>query len=188
VTQVEVCNLALGWVGSELITSIDDDSTSARLCKALWTPTRDVVLEDREWTFAVSRIGPVAPDASAPAFGWLHRFQIPSTVLRVLRCVDADNQLIEWQREGAFVVSDQATLRMVALVRVEDTASLPPSFCHALAARLAADLAIPIAQSSSMQASMWQLYTAKLKAAAAMDGMQGRAERRTNTRGLARVR
>ena len=173
-TQIEVCNLALGWIGSELITSINDAATPAHLLKANWGPTRDVVLESREWSFAVKRTV-LAADSIAPAFGWERRFPIPSNVLRVLRCVDAYGEQVDWQREGAFIVSDEATIFMVALVRVETTADLPASFAHALAARLAADLAVPVAQSETLQMNMWKLYGAKLKEAATLDSMQGRS-------------
>jgi len=185
-TQVEVCNLALGWIGSELITSIDDQATPARLCKASWATTRDAILEAREWSFAIRRFQ-LAPDATAPAFGWVRRFAIPSTVLRVLRCLDLDGEPVDWQREGAYIVSDELTINMLALVRIETTADLPASFGHALAARLAADLAIPVADSAKLQVAMWNLYGHKLAEAAGLDAMQGRA---TITRGpgLSRVR
>ena len=185
-TQTEVCNLALGWLGSELITSINDVATPARLLKASWSSTLSIVLSAREWSFAVRRL--VLPaDSIAPAFGPLRRFPIPSNVIRVLRCVDAWGEPVEWQKEGAYIVSDETTIYAVVLIRIDTMADLPEPFAHALAARLAADLAIPIIDSPKHQASLWQLYNLKLAEAATIDAMQGRS---TITRGpgLSRVR
>lgn len=185
-TQVEVCNLALGWVGSELITSINDSTTPARLCKANWNSTRDVVLASREWAFAIRRYE-IAPDTTAPVFGWDHRFPIPSNVLRVLRCEDGYGEDIDWQREGNFIVSDEATVHALCLVRVETMSDLPEYFGQALAAMLASNLAIPLAQSAEMQKAWYAIYLQKLKDAISIDSMQGRS-RQLSGPGLSRVR
>jgi hypothetical protein len=175
VNQVEICNLALGWLAAKPITSIDDDTTEAKLCKASWTASRDTLLEAREWSFAVQRFGPLPASTEAPAFYWTKKFQIPTTVLRVLRCVDAAGEQVDWQREGQFVVCDQVVLYMVALVRVEDAASWSPSFAYALSARLAADLCMSVNENGARRDQFLQLAEMALKRAATQDAMQGRA-------------
>lgn len=185
-TQVEVCNLALGWVGSELITSISDTSTPARLCRASWNSSRDVVLSGHEWAFAVRRFT-LAADSVAPAFGYERRFPIPSSVLRVLRCVDGEGYAVEWQREGSYIVSDEATIYAVCLIRVETTADLPEYFGQALACLLASQFAIPLAQDSALQATFFKIYKMTVKDAANIDSMQGRSTQ-MNGPGLARFR
>lgn len=186
--QVSICNLALGWLGEKRITSIDDEATAARLCKDMWSHTRDRLLAGREWSFARQRFGPLAADTAAPTYYFTKKFQIPSTVLRVLRVEDAYAQSIEeWQREGAFVVCFDETVYMVALVQVADTSLWPAPFAQAVAAQLAADLAIPLTQNTDLWAKRVQLAAAELQNAATLDGMQGRAVRITQTN-LSRVR
>lgn len=186
--QVGICNLAIGWLGEKRITSIDDESTAARLCKEMWSHALDSLLASREWSFARERFGPLAAATTAPTYYYTKKFQIPSTVLRVLRVEDAYAQPIEeWQREGQFIVCFDETVYMVALVRVTDIGSLPAPFAQALAARLSADLAIPITQNSDLWAKRVQLAAAELQNAATLDGMQGRAVRITQTN-LSRVR
>jgi hypothetical protein len=188
VDQVGICNLALGWLGEKRITSIDDESTAARLCKDMWTHALDNMIASREWTFARQRFGPIAASVDVPAFYYTKKFQIPSTVLRVLRVEDAYAQALEeWQREGDFIVCFDTTIYMVALVRVADVSSLPAPFAQALAARIAADLAIPVTQNSDLWAKRVQLAAAELQNAATLDGMQGRTVRITQTN-LSRVR
>ena len=70
---------------------------------------------------------------------------------------------------------------------VVDPARFSPGFVQALAARLAADLAIPIAESRQLQSDMVQIYAAKLVNADTLDSMQGRNQPITSNR-LKKVR
>ncbi len=175
--QVGICNLALGWVGAKLITSIDDDATGAELCKANWDAVRDAVLEARAWTFAVERAN-LAADPVAPAYGWAARYQVPADRLRVLEADDGSGRAdFEWQREGAYLVTDQAApLYIRYLKRVEDPALWSPIFAIAMSYRLAVVLSVPLTENRSLQADLWKLYDQALREAATRDGMQGRSE------------
>lgn len=184
--QVDVCNLALGWLGARQITSVEDDSTEARLCKASYEATRDAICQAREWRVCVTR-RILAPTVAVPEFGWLHQFLIPSDVFRVLRCEGETGESTDWDVEGAYIVANDDEIRMVGLQTVTDTMLFSPAFCHAFAARLAADLCIPINQSSTMARDYWKLYEMKLREAAALDGMQGRTKQQ-GWLGLSRVR
>ena len=188
-SETDICNMALGWIGADTVTSLDDDSTGANLCKLNYPRSRDTVLESREWTFAVKRFV-LAPDSEPPEFNWGQRFKIPSEVLRVLtvdrNSVTSSNELtsnfveheqMNWVREGDYILADISVVHMRAIVRIESTAKFSESFVHAVAARLAADLAIPITRSRQLQQQMYGLYQAKLNDAASTEGMQGRSKR-----------
>lgn len=81
--QVSICNQALGWLGANLITSLDDDNKEAQLCKVNFPELRNAVLEEREWTFAVRRFQ-VSPLVLEPLYGYTNQFLIPPNVIRVL--------------------------------------------------------------------------------------------------------
>ena len=55
-TAVSICNQALSLVGANSIISLDDNTTEARLCKAIYEPVRDALLEEHAWTFAIKWI------------------------------------------------------------------------------------------------------------------------------------
>lgn len=200
VSEVAICNIALGWLGGDLIISLNDESVEAKLCKANYIPLRDAVLEEREWTFAVKRIEPAGLQ-DTPLYGFDKAFQIPPSVIRVLQVTRAGEDVvqagvsntgvrstsrggsgigretrIEWLREGETIVANSAT-RIYArvLVQIVDTTKFSPAFDQALAARLAMDLAIPLTNSEKMQKSMAAMYGEKIGLAAATDGMQGRS-------------
>jgi hypothetical protein len=181
--QVGICNLALGWLGVKPITAMDDATTEAELCDANWDAVRDATLEARQWTFAVER-AQLAADASAPVSGWTARYQVPADCIRVLSAdLGDDENDIQWQREGQFVVCDEASPIFIRyLKRVEDTLLWSAGFTMAMAHRLAATLSTPLTENRSLQADLWRLYAVALKEAAALDGMQGKPEqRRTST-------
>ena len=200
ISPVAICNLALGWLGGDLIISLDDPSVEAKLCKANYELLRDAVIEEREWTFAVKRLEP-AGLVAGPLYGFDKAFQIPPEVIRVLQVSRAGEVIdgtiiegsflsatrggtgtgretrIEWNREADMIFannSDRIFIR--ALIRIEDTTKYSPSFDQALAARLAMELAIPITNSRTLQKDMASLYVEKMRLAAATDGMQGRSQ------------
>jgi len=199
ISPVEICNLALGWLGGDLIISLDDPSVEAKLCKANYASLRDAVIEEREWTFAVKRLEPAAL-SDAPLYGFDKAFQIPPEVIRVLqvsRAGEVDSGVlvegsflsatrggtgmgretrIEWLRECDQILANSSDRIFVrALIQIEDTTKFSPAFDQALAARMAMDLAIPITNSQSLQSDMAKMYGDKMALAAASDGMQGRS-------------
>lgn len=199
VSPVAICNQALGWLGGDLIISLDDESKEAKLCKANFDGLRDAVLEDREWTFAVARIE-MAELIDVPLYGFDKAFQIPEDVLRVLQVSRAgevdDGVLVEgsfqsatrggtgqgresridWLREGETIVANNAArIFCRVLKRITDTTKFSPAFDQCLAARMAMDLAIPLTNSRLLQRDMAQIYGEKITLAAGTDGMQGRS-------------
>ncbi|RLA00790.1 MAG: hypothetical protein DRQ45_06885 [Gammaproteobacteria bacterium] len=201
-SPVSIFNIALGWLGESAITSFGDSSDSAQLGKNNYNDIRDTVLEEVSWTFAVKRIEP-ARIATKPLYGFSAAFQIPPEVLRVLTVSDASTSggsadrydtgqggesKIPWNREGDKILTNTAErIYMRAIVRITDPNKYSPSFIQALAARIAADICIPLTQDEKVQTNMEALYQRKLAAAGTSDGRQGRSER-TRSNSLTRVR
>ena len=57
--------------------------------------------------------------------------------------------------------------------RVDEPAQFDALLADTIAARLAAELAWPIASSTSLAQSMWQLYEMKLREARGIDSQEG---------------
>jgi hypothetical protein len=180
ISDVAICNLALGWVGGNLITSLDDEQTEAQLCKANYAILRDALIESVDWTFAMLRApggAPLAPDPNR--WGYAYAFQLPSSLLRVIYLGlsdrwEEDEPVPDWVREGDKVLTNANTVFVRGVQRIEDPNLFSTLFSQALAARLATDLAIPIAHSRTLQADMAKLYSAKMGDAIAQDAKQGR--------------
>ncbi len=193
-SAVAICNLALGWLGENIIISIDDPTRAAQLCKANFELLRDAVLEEGEWTFALTQAGPLAPVIPDPGttFGPGNLFTLPEDCLRVIRCLDGSDigsissvfvegggfpqSRLRWRREGRRIRAEVSALYVEYMARVENTELFSPGFAQAFAARLAAELAVPITNSATMMQSMWKLYGMKLRDGLNLDNMQGRQQ------------
>ena len=182
-SEVAIANMALGWLGGELIISFDDESVEARLIKANYEFARDAVLEDHSWTFATARTV-LTPTTEEPVWGSTMQFLIPPDTIRILRVSQTQNDEdnLDWVREGRLIIANRERIYVTYTKRITNPAEFPPNFVHTLAQRLAADLAIPLTESRSLQETHWAVYMEKIKDAAATDGMQGRSPRTKSTR------
>lgn len=180
-SPTQICNLSLSWLGQNLINDLNDDQNEAKIMKANYGLSRDKVLNDGAWTFALSR-QILAPDATAPDFGESARFLIPSNVIFVHRVYRATGvnvrtmQSAEWEREGQYILASESALRAIFVVKVTNTALFSPAFVHALAARMAADTAMTFTENDSLETKMEKRYQDKLDQALFADGRQGRSE------------
>ena len=175
-SEVGICNQALIWVGGSLITSLSDNTTEARVCNAVYADVRDAVLEAHDWTFAIARRNlPVS--ATSPENGYANAFPIPSDILRVTDVNDGE----DWRVEGDSIVTNEGSCKIRAVAQITDPNRFSSLFVQALAARLAADLAIPISQSRELQRQHYSIYENKLAEAVANDGMQGKSRRITSS-------
>lgn len=191
-SEVVICNKALAHLGEDPITSLDDPSKKAELCRLQYPSLRDAVIEARMWRFALIRaVSSTAdipevrnddPDYPQWGDGFVHAF--PTNMLQVFRAyrdTTADKVPAQWTREGDYIVSESDYLYLWGVRRVTDTNKFSNLFIEVLAARLAADLAVPITHNRTLMADMWQLYNDKMSEAAVRDGQQGRSEKTNAT-------
>ena len=174
-SEVGICNLALGWLGANLITSFTDDSEEARLCNANYEAARDVTLEDRNWTFATSR-RTLTPLSADPNIGNSNAFQLPPDCVRVAQADSDEDQTVgeSWERNEDTLLSDAAILYIRYIKRITDTAKFSAGFVQACAAQIGVNIAIAITGSKDMQVLMESMYADKIGRAGAMDGLQGK--------------
>lgn len=156
---VQLCNLALSRIGiSQSITSLSEASTKAQLCNLHYDAARDAVLEAFPWPFATVTAS-LALVTVAPSTDWKYAFRAPSDCVKALRTLDAGRGssspfAVGADAIGQLVLFDGDTVSLQYIQRVTDTGRFPASFGHALAWRLASELAAPLAVSSSfMQAA-----------------------------------
>jgi hypothetical protein len=187
-TEVQICNLALSWMGQNLINSLGDNQNEAKVMKANYALSRDKVIGDHAWSFALSRVT-LAPIATAPAFGSGNQFLIPSNVLRVHRVYRANNavqtgkfQNARWVREGQNIIATEEVVWAHFIVRVTNSDLFNAQVAHAIAAQLGVDTALTFTESLKMVETMEKRYTDKLADAIYADGSQGRTEVIESTR------
>ena len=175
VTQVSICNLALIEVGADLISSISQDTKSARLLNAIWDQSRDQVLHDHRWKFAEKR-DVLAPTGTAPEFGYAYAYDIPNDCIKIWE-VDTDEVLgpddVEWKREGNQILTDESSINVLYVYRHEDYNAWPATFAEAMALKLAAQIAYGLTQSLSLRESLEKKYKEKLALARSFSSTEG---------------
>jgi hypothetical protein len=190
-SEIDICNLALGQLGSHTITSFADGTTESSLCATNYPIVRDAVLEARDWTFCTFEtqlIEVVSPPNPPPEFS--HGYAMPTECLLIRYCFlpvaigqgeqqfshatsEQRQQRPPWNRFGDLCWSSTSTLWARWLKRVTDTSQYTTNFIQTLATRLAFELAMPLTNKVEVQAQKAKEYEGKIKEASGRDGSQG---------------
>lgn len=150
-SAVDICNRALQIVGATTIVALTEDTRNARACNVAYAPQRQRLLRRYIWSFAKKRTV-LAPDPTAPAFGFTTKFQLPSDFMRLAGpdVADPDDQE-DWTIEGRTLLSniDTTSVNLIYVQDVTDVNQMDPSFREALSGLIAAQIAEPLTQSQS---------------------------------------
>lgn len=150
---VEVCNLALGYIGqgaSRPIESItgSDTSEAARACVRLFQPSLDQMLRAWRWGFAM-KAASLAMPAGVEIPGYRYAYTYPTDCLFLHGLCDESTDptrdpstLVPFKRFGLYIASDLPDAWALYTVRLADTSTADPLFNEALAWHLAEKLAI----------------------------------------------
>tara|TARA_R100001510_G_scaffold13288_1_gene10540 strand:- start:206 stop:784 length:579 start_codon:yes stop_codon:yes gene_type:complete len=176
---VDICNSALNMLGGNTIISLTETSKNARLCNQRYELVRDAVFREHPWNCLQKRVE-LAKDTDAPAFEFASAFTLPADCLRVLRSENSNFSNNERFRiEGRKLLTDESTMKILYVASITDTTQYDASLIETLSARLAAELAYPITQSSTLMDRMFGLYQQKLKDARFADATEGTVDDET---------
>jgi hypothetical protein len=182
--RIDICNLALGWIGADTITGLEDETVEARQCLNNYALARDATLEAHDWSFAMKRFTP-ALSGYTPDWGFSYQFVIPSDIMRVVS-VGPNKELFweheqdMWVVESGYILADQADIYCRGIRRVNDEGIYSALFAHALAAKLGTLMALTLTQSHTIMEKMAGMYTSMINEAQTRDGLQGRSRRIRN--------
>ena len=190
--RVDICNMALSWLGESPITSIDDETDRANQLQINYVPARDATLEAHNWTFAIQRFIP-AINSVDPVYGAGQAFDIPPQILRVIAVDDNDakgnatftnkinaREQIDWQLEGDKIICNKEVIYCRGVRRIEEEGRFSPLFVHAFAAKLAFLLAQNITSDPNIAQNAYGMYEQFILEAKSRDGLQGRSMRIRN--------
>jgi len=168
---VDICNSALNQIGASNIISLTEDSKAARICNQRYEFIRDSVFRAHPWNALITR-RTLSPDATAPTFEFDNAFTLPTDPY-CLRVISLDFHDIIHRVEGRKILCNEDTLNLVYVGRVEDVNQYDMLLIESIAAALAADLAYPLAGSTSLAQEMRAVYQEKLKEARFVDATEG---------------
>lgn len=186
--QTGLPNDALGQIGANRVTAIDDESINGKWCQILYPPLLDAELTAVHWKFAKKR-QELAQDAIAPIFEFAYGYTLPADpwCLKVIEYnganLDTSNlslfeatTVFRFKIEGRSLLTNDGSVKIVFLARIEDPNQWSGMFYQGLAAKLASKLALAIPKDSKKAKDLWDLGDSILSQAAAIDGQQGSVE------------
>ena len=177
-SQVDLANESLLLLGANTITSFADDDSNAVLVNRFYGSERDALLRSHRWNFAISTAN-LASLADTPIIDWQFKFTLPTDpyCLRILdvRTVTGDIYL-DFAIQGRELYTEESTVDITYVQRVEDPTQFDALFYQALVFRLAWKMAYPVTRSSATMSLMGQMYDAVVRDARTVDSQEGTPE------------
>lgn len=184
-SAVDISNAALNTLGASNIISLTEDSKAGRLINQRYNDVRDAVFRSHNWNSLIRRAS-LARNTVAPAFGYLHQYPLPADCLRVLEFSNGtltypkDNMTDNsggpvYVVEGRQLLTDEATVFIKYISRVEDPNEYDTLLLDTISARLAMEICYAITGSNSMISTTKALYDEKIKEARFVDATEGAA-------------
>lgn len=152
-TDVDVSNQALSYLGEQTIASMDEDTNEARQVNLHFDQTLRELMEMHRWSFGRKRVR-LTRNPHEPVFGWLYAHSIPSDCLRILDLFELGENdptnvpvpVRAFEKEPGQILSNVQHLGLVYIKRV-DVTELSPLLIKALSIKLASKIAIPLGES-----------------------------------------
>lgn len=174
VTLTDLANAALGYIGEQKVSDIDDTgSKAARACKQFAQDTIDEVLRGHRWNCAISRATLTQNVSNPAADRYSAAYALPTACLRLLdvngETWEHSQEYMELEGTTLYANADTAVVRYVKRIGVS---AFDPLLAEAVALKLAAKIAIPLTANLGMQTQMLALFDRVLRKAAAVDSME----------------
>lgn len=163
---VDICNNALIRIGSKTITSLSDGEKVSNACSAIYEQTRDMLLRQHLWNFALKRVQ-LASEEDTPAFGYDYSYPLPSDFIRVKELFES---VEPFKVEQSTLLTDESSVKLVYVARIEDVSKFDPLFVEALVLSLALRLSYILIGSNGREQSLKEELKQVLFLAKQVDG------------------
>lgn len=180
-SKIEICNLALGFMGAGSIADIDEKRPEAIYCKLYYRPALEKVLREHPWNFAQARERMALLDLPE-VWGreYSYAYALPVNCVTMHYLVDESGA-----RDRRFVLAHSLERTMVlanmrnplaAFTRyVDDPARYDAYFTQVLARQLQCLLVKPLLKgNATVLREAEELYRQELEAARVQDAREGR--------------
>lgn len=139
-SEVEICNVALSYIGQNLITSLTAASNEAQQCNLHYALERDVLMESHDWHFGIGRV-PLVAVTNDREDEWRYAYQRPSVAKTPLAVFDAERNPGEPQNrfrlENHTIYSNMEDAQLIYAGISENPGDWPATFRMALSCCIA---------------------------------------------------
>ena len=160
--------MALYFIGAGPIISLTDDSKAARACAAFYPVSRDYVLSELSWSFAVHRqdLG-ILSGTNNTEYSYMYSLPEDPYCLLPLAIVDYPEQPWLVEDRVFYTNLDAVMLRYVA--QVTNVRQFEAKFVKALAYRIAADISFQLRGADGKNQEMEAFYQREILKAEAFN-------------------
>jgi len=179
VSEVSICNMALGNLGKDGINSLDEASAQALACRCFYGAARDELLSLYPWHFARKQ-SVLADLGRPPSSQWKHACRRPVDCLKISALSEhpfghqGRTHHAAFELIGETILCDVSPAFLDYTARITDPAFYPPLFIEALSWSLAARLTVPMLQDPRLRADSYQMAAHILRQASAHDAREAR--------------
>ena len=158
--RIDICNMALSFLNSGRINSLDDASTAAKLCKINYDHLRQRLLRMYPWGFA-EKMAKLA-QLETQGVGYAYAYAYPGDCL-LLRFVFDEDHAADYEEErqdfrvchlgeaGQVILTDVAMAYAAYTADIRPTGTFSAEFVDALAHILASVIAMPLTGNTELQ-------------------------------------
>lgn len=177
--KLDIYQGALRLLGSHQVASLVENIPDRLRLDEAWDEVVAYCLKRGLWNFA-TREAILSAHASAPTFGYTHKFTHPTDMVRVVAVSDqaTSNQFELFENRAGFFYADVETLYLTYISNNAsyglNIAAWPQDFADVVKARLAFEVALPITGDEGKQANAFTLFERNLKTAKALDAIDER--------------
>lgn len=162
---------ALIRIGAAPITAFDEGTAEAEISGALFPTVRDALLSAYAWGFATGQIELTRLE-TAPMADFDYAYQLPNDFLRALSAGSGTRgRGLNYRIARGALHTNASEVILTYIFRPEEE-EFPPYFDQALIAKLAAELTIPITESTSRAESLYRLAEREFERARQIDAQQ----------------
>ena len=166
-----LCSRALITIGARPIASLDETGTEAMVCRRLYPGIRDALLAAHPWSFATGQAR-LARLAASPVADYQYAYQLPADFLRALSAGDGgQGRGLAYRIAENRLHCDAGSVTLTYVFRPHES-DFPPFFDALLAARLAAEICLPLTESTSRAETLTRLAEDSFAQARRIDSQQ----------------
>lgn len=180
-SPVDICNLALGQLGAERITGIENPQTpNEQLCALYFPIVRDTLLEEFDWSFIMKRAVLTVKDDPSPEWGFGSSFTPPPDTYRIINvrrdAFDGQASTFKWRLEEGKIICDADRLFVRYIAKDVPTTSYSGMFVMAFSKMMASEMCIQITENRSLYNDLKRDAANMVMDAINSDNMQGTSE------------
>lgn len=185
-TAIDICNIALGYLGLSPINSLSGNSENARICNLYYDLTRKELLEALNWSFAQrTELLTLTTDK---VDGWKYVYGYPSNCLKIISIYPDGYENYDYLNPYDFVVlTNNSNNKIIATncenarakytIDLSDTNLFSNLFIDALSLFLATKICMPLTSDQNKLGAMNSLFSHILSVASASSSSESNVKK-----------